>query len=182
MNSLGFAGAENLVSIPCRKVKHNWKGSSKKIGEYKIDFMLKCALAITGFKLQGRNETSVKIYINDFAHVPGLFNVGCSRVRSPKDNHIPTGEWPSVQDINLQRLKIYVLEAEIFEKVIEIMSSKTVAKHSIETGVSYDHNWSKEEYTILEDISIAVRSDSDIDSTSIQSFFAKLGENTALKI
>ena len=176
MNILGFAGAENLVPIPCRKVKRDGKGASKKFGEYRIGFMLECALAITGYKLQGRNEGSVKIYMKDFAHVPGLFNVGCSRVRSPKDNHIPSGEWPSVLDINTQRLNSYVPEAEIFERGIKIMSLKTVAKHSIETGVSYGHNWSKEEYNILEDLIIALRSDSAIDSTSIQSFLMKLGK------
>ena len=85
-------------------------------------------------------------------------------------------------DINTQKLNSYVPEAEIFERVIKIMSLKTVAKHSIETGVSYGNNWSKEEYTILEDISIALRSDSAINSTSIQSFLLKLGKNTVLKI
>ena len=154
----------------------------QKIGEYRIGFMLECALAITGYKLQGRNETSVKIYMKDFAHVPGLFNVGCSRVRSPKDNHISSGEWPSVLDINTQRLNSYVPEAEIFERVIKIMSLKTVAKLTIETGVSYGHDWSKEEYAVLEDLSIALRSDSAINSTSIQSFiFTILGKKYCLK-
>ena len=143
--------------------------------------MVECALAITGFKLQGTNERSVKIYMKDFAHVPGLFNVGCSRVRSPKDNHIPSGEWPSVLDINTQRLNSYVPEAEIFERVIKTMSLKTVAKFSIDTGVSYGHNWCNEEYAILEDILIALRSDSAINSTSIQSFLSKLGKNYCLK-
>ena len=52
-------------------------------------------------RLQGSNEECVKIYIKHFAHVPGLFSVGCSRVRSPKDDHIPSGQWPSVIDINM---------------------------------------------------------------------------------
>ena len=52
MNILGFAGAENLVPIPCRKVKRDGKGASKKFGEYRVGFMVECALAITGFKLQ----------------------------------------------------------------------------------------------------------------------------------
>ena len=89
--------------------------------------MLECALAITGLELQGKNASYVKIYMKDFARVPGLFNVGCSRVRSPKDNHIPSGEWPSVLDINTQRLNSYVPEAEIFERVIKTISLKTVA-------------------------------------------------------
>ena len=144
--------------------------------------MLECALALTGYKLQGRNEGSVKIYMKDFAHVPGLFNVGCSRVRSPKDNHIPSGEWPSVLDINTQRLNSYVPEAEIFERVIKTISLKTVAKLSIDTGVSYGQNWCNDEYAILEDILIALRSDSAINSTSIQSFLSKSGKNTVLKI
>ena len=59
MNILGFAGAENLVPIPCRKVKRDGKGASKKFGEYRIGFMLECALAITGYELQGKYETCV---------------------------------------------------------------------------------------------------------------------------
>ena len=144
--------------------------------------MLEGPLAITDFRLQGRNEKCVKTYMKYFADAPGLFNVGSSRVRSPKDNHIPSGKLPNVLDVNIQRLYLFLPEVEIFNRVVKIMSLKTVAKHSIETGVSYGHKWSKEEYNILEDVVISIRSQSAIDSTSIKGFlFTKSGKKYCLK-
>ena len=142
-NILGFPGAENLIPIPCEKVKRESKNASKKFGEFRIGFPLEIALAVTGFKLQGRNEPLVKILMKDFAHVPGLINVSFSRTRSPKDNFIPSGEWPSSIDINLQRLNKFVTEAETFERAVRIISLKTTIKHSIDTGVFYGDIWTK---------------------------------------
>ena len=73
--------------------------------------------------------------MKDFSHVPGLINVSFSRTRSPNDNFIPSGEWPSSIDINLQRLNKYVTEAETFERAVRIISLKTTIKHSIDTGI-----------------------------------------------
>ena len=74
-NILGFPGAENLIPISCEKVKRESKSNSKKFSEFRIGFPLEIALAVTAFKLQGRNEKLVKILMKDFAHVPGLINV-----------------------------------------------------------------------------------------------------------
>ena len=102
-NILGFVGAESLVPIPCRKVSREAKGKCSS-PEYRIGFMVECALAVTAYKEQGKTEDRVKIHIKDFAHVPGLLNVAISRTRHPKHNHIEAGQWPNALDINLQRL------------------------------------------------------------------------------
>ena len=108
---------------------------ASKIGEdFRIGFMLECALAVTAYKLQGKNETCAKIVMKDFAQIPGLFNVSISRVRHPNDNYIPEGMFPTALDINLQRLNPAVIEAEIFERVVKKMSLKTLCKYSIEFG------------------------------------------------
>ena len=133
-NILGYEGAENLVPIPIQKIKRETKCGSKKFGEYRIGFMLEAALSMTGFKGQGRNEKCAKISMKDFAHVAGLFFVCISRVRGPDDNHIPPGDWPTVLDINLQKLNSFVGEAELFERDIRIKSMKTIAKLCVEAG------------------------------------------------
>ena len=101
-----------------------------------------------------------------------------SRVRGPKDNYIPTGEWPTALDINLQRLNPYVIEAEIFEGVIRVISLKTIIKLSIETGKSYGQNWTMTDLNILNGIVMALESDFSMDVSSIQKFILeKLSEN-----
>ena len=63
---MGFVGAENLVPIPCKKIKRESKNASKKFGEYRVGFMLEAALACTGYKLQGRNEKCAKNHYERF--------------------------------------------------------------------------------------------------------------------
>ena len=148
-NILGFPGAENLVPIPYRKMKREGKVLGKKGEQYRIGFMLEGALAVTAYKLQGHNEKCAKIQMKEFAHVPGLFNVAISRVKHPKDNFIPEGQFPTALDINLQRLDPLVIEAEIFERVIKILSLKTLCHYSIETGGLYGQTWTTVEMGIL---------------------------------
>ena len=123
-----------------KKLSESLRVIQKKFGEFRIGFPLEIALAVTAFKLQGRNEKLVKILMKDFAHVPGLINVAFSRTRSPKDNFIPSGEWPSTLDINLQRLNNCVIEAEIFERAVRLISLKTTVQHSINTGIFMARN------------------------------------------
>ena len=111
--------------------------------------MLEGAIAVTAYKLQGQNEKCAKIQMKEFAHVPGLFNVAISRVKHPKDNFIPEGQFPTALDINLQRLDPLVIEAEIFERVIKILSLKTLCHYSIETGGLYGQTWTTVEMGIL---------------------------------
>ena len=177
-NILGFVGAENLVPIPCKKIKRESKNASKKFGEYRVGFMLEAALACTGYKLQGRNEKCAKIIMKDFAHIPGLVNVCFSRVRGPKDNYIAPGEWPTALDINLQRLNPFVIEAQIFERAIQIKSMETIAKLSIDTGNEYGQKWSLEEYKMLLDMTLALKENFSSSITTMQRFIIeKLGKN-----
>ena len=123
--------------------------------------------------MQRRNEKLVKILIKDFAHVPGFVNVAFSRTRSPKDNFIPTGEWPSTLDINLQRLNNFVIEAEIFERAVRLISLKTTVQHSINTGIFYGEKWTSNEFEILNYILIALMEDFSHTEFSIQKIIVK---------
>ena len=116
--------------------------------------------------------------MKDFAHVPGLINVAFSRTRSPKDNFIPSGEWPSTLDINLQRLNNFVIEAEIFERAVRLISLKTTVQHSINTGIFYGEKWSSNEFEILNYIIIALIQDFSLTEYSIQKFIAKKFKKT----
>ena len=69
-NIIGFPGAEKLVPIPCKKVMREGKERGKKCGEYRVGFMVECALAVTGYKGQGITVERAKIHIKDFVNVP----------------------------------------------------------------------------------------------------------------
>ena len=159
VNILGFVGAENLVPIPCRKVlretEEKGKGCKKGVNEYRIGFMVECALAVTAYKEQGKTENKVKIHIKEFAHVPGLFNVAISRTKHPKDNYIPEGQWPNALDINLQRLNSFVLEAEIFERIVKIKASRTLRRWSVGKDRPYGELWTGEECEVADCLGIA---------------------------
>ena len=91
-NILGFPGAENLVPIPCKKIPLDTKGKKIKTSdESRVGFHLESALSTTVWKEQGRNRKRVKLLIKEYCHIPGIFNVGVSRVEHPKHNHIPRG-------------------------------------------------------------------------------------------
>ena len=170
-NILGFMGAESLVPIPCRKVLREAKGKgSKSSNEYRIGFMVECALAVTCYKEQGKTEDRVKIHIKDFAHVPGLVNVAISRTKHPKNNYIETGEWPHALDINLQRLNPFVLEAEIFERVIKVKSSITLRKFTVKNDKFYGELWTSEECDVADCIGLAYRNKVTTSIPAIQHF------------
>ncbi len=156
-NILGFAGAENLIPIPRRRVKREGKGRDKTWSEFRLGFMLECALAVTAYKLQGKNEKCATIQMKDFAHVPGLFLVSISRTKHPKDNHIPDGQYPTALDINLQRLNSFVVEAEIFERVVKLMALRTLRKYTIEKNKNYGQAWNMEDAEIANYVEAAYK-------------------------
>ena len=83
----------------------------KPNNKHRIGFLVEPALAITGYKEQGKTEKRVKLHVREFVHVAGLFNVAISRTTHPKHVHIIEGQWPTSLEINLQRLNPFVLEA-----------------------------------------------------------------------
>ena len=99
--------------------------------------MVESAFAITAYKEQGNTEERAILHVREFVHVPGLLNVAISRTKYPKHNHIPDGQWPNAMEINLQRLNPFVLEAEIFERVVQIKACSTLRKYSVGKGKAY---------------------------------------------
>ena len=156
-NILGCVGTEDLIPIPCKKIKREGREKSKKYEEFRLGYLLEPALAVTGYKLQGRNETCAKIHIKEFSNIPGLFHVCISRTKHPKKNFIPPGQWPTTLDINLQRLNPFVIEAEIFERVIKIMSNKTLRNYTVETGRYYGETWDVLDIEIAECMELAIK-------------------------
>ncbi len=137
-NILRFQVAENLVPIPCTKVareappKRTTNDKERTINGYRIGFKLEGAIVKTPFKTQGEDLKRNISEIKEQAHVPGLFNVAVSRCKHGKHNYIPDGEWPNSMDIQSQRLNPFVLEAEIFERAIQIKASQTLRKWTAE--------------------------------------------------
>ena len=87
----------------------------------------------------------MQIEITDHVKVSGLWNVAISRLRTPKHNYIPDGNWPSHMDIQVQRMNPYVIESEIFERAIKTQSSKTLRRWTYHSGKQYGSLWTKEE-------------------------------------
>ena len=89
-------------------------------------------------------------------------------------------------DINLQRLNPFVLEAEIFERVVRITSLKTLIKFSLETGKNYGQEWSSAEYDILNFLEKAFQKGILKNSPSLQKFinenFGKLFSEEEIKL
>ena len=157
-NILRFAGAENLIPIPCMKVQYNAASKTKKSKStfgYRIGFKLEPAIVVTPYKEQGRTESRLKLEIKNQAKVPGLWYVSISRTVHPKHNYIPEGEWPSAMDINLQRLNPFVNEEDIFEWAVKIQSAKTLRNWSVAKGNIYGACWNAEECEIADMIAMA---------------------------
>ena len=163
-NILGFPGAENLVPIPCTKAARekppnragNEKG--KNIKGHRIGFKVECAIVKTAFKGQGETLQRNIIEIKEQAAVPGIFNVAVSRCKHGKHNYIPDAEWPNSLDIRSQRLNPFVIEAEIFERVIQIKASQTLRKWTAEQDCEYGETWTTEECKIADLIALAYKS------------------------
>ena len=106
---------------------------------------MESALSTTVWKEQGRNRKRVKLLIKEYCHIPGIFNVAVSRVEHPKHNHIPEGHWPSALDIRVQRLNGFVLEAELFERAVKIVASRTLRNYAVGKEEIYGVPWSNDE-------------------------------------
>ena len=130
-------------------MKRERKGPGKNSDEYRIGVMLEAAMASSVYKNQGREVLCAKLYLKQFAHVPGLYNVGISRVRTAGDNFFPPGEMPTALDINLQRLNPFVIESEIFERAVRMKSLFTLLKYSKLFGKNYGKIWDDKEIEIL---------------------------------
>ena len=69
---------------------------------------------------------------------PGFWTVVVSRVKHPHHLHIPEGEWPTLDELQVQRLNDDVLDAEIFERQMKINAAKTWRHYVAAVG---DGDW-----------------------------------------
>ena len=162
-NILGFPGAENLVPIPCSKAareKPLTRAANEKdrnVKGHRVGFKVECAIVKTAFKGQGETLERNIIEIKDQAAVPGIFNVSVSRCKHGKHNYIPDGEWPNCLDVQSQRLNPFVIEAEIFERAIQIKASETLRKWSAQENIQYGETWTPGECNIADCIALAFK-------------------------
>ena len=160
-NILGFENSDNLIPIPCVKIKREKPRKNDKSNPkpgYRIGFKVECAIVLTPYKLQGETNERQKTEIKESAHVPGLFYVAMSRTRHPKHNHTPDEQWPNPIDIQVQRLNPFVIEAEIFDRALKIKASQTLREKSVELGNNYGESWTLEECQIANYIALAWKS------------------------
>ncbi|XP_043205862.1 uncharacterized protein LOC122372571 [Amphibalanus amphitrite] len=151
-NVLGIEDADDLV--PIRAVKRG-RASRKKgsavsednCSEFRVGFPLEGGSAFTGFKGQGATLSRVEVKVKEWVGNPGFWTVVVSRVKHPKHMYIPETEWPTAQEINVQRLNDDVIEAEIFERQMRINAAKTWRLYvEIEGGAE----WSREQNLIAD--------------------------------
>jgi hypothetical protein len=120
-NILRIPGCENYVPIPPVESYKQKAGKTKSnIPMTRIAFPLEGGDAATSFKGQGANFPLAEVDLDGWFHVPGIFLVAISRVRSPAHLHIRT--FPNYMDLKVQRLKENVLDAQAFEECAKVKS------------------------------------------------------------
>ena len=179
-----FQGSENLIPIPCARVlrekppTRNANDKHRYISGYRIGFKVECAIVATFFKLQGNTITRLISEINQHAHVPGLFNVAVSRTKHGKHHHIPDGQWPNAMDIQSQRLNPFVIEAEIFERAIQIKASQTLRRWTANHNLDYGESWTVEECETADLIATAYKHGIRTSPTAIQAWIVQQGHQS----
>ena len=143
-NIFRFPESKNWVPIAPVERRSEESGTNKKNKVSRFGFPVEGGTSFTAYKGQGDTLDLVELKVKEQAGVCGLFMVGESRVRSPKHIHIPPNEWPSCEEINMQRLNSDVIEAENFERRLRITSAVTVRKWS--------KDWTKEDNDIADSI------------------------------
>ncbi|KAH3865710.1 hypothetical protein DPMN_028752 [Dreissena polymorpha] len=122
-NILKIPGCENYVSIPPVESYKQKAGKTKSnIPMTRIALPLEGGDAATSFKGQGANFPLAEVDLDGWFHVPGIFLVAISRVRSPAHLHIRT--FPNYMDLKVQRLKENVLDAQAFEEAVKVKSER----------------------------------------------------------
>ena len=131
-NVLGIENADDLV--PIRMVKRGRDRGKKdrpvadgeeRHTEFRVGPPLEGGSAFTGFKGQGATLERVVAKVKAWVETPGFWTVVVSRVRHPHHLHIPGDQWPTLEELQVQRLNQDVLEAEIFERQMKINAART---------------------------------------------------------
>ena len=122
--------------------------------EFRVGPPLEGGSAFTGFKGQGATLDRVEAKVKAWVETPGFWTVVVSRVRHPRHLQIPDGQWPTVEELRVQRLNQDVLEAEIFERQMKINAAKTWRHFAATEG---DTDWSHAQNVIGDAVHAAWR-------------------------
>ena len=158
-NLLGIEDADDLV--PIRMVKRGRETDKRKAAaderhtEFRVGPPLEGGSAFTGFKGQGATLQRVIAKVKAWVETPGFWTVVVSRVRHPRHLHIPEGEWPTLDELRMQRLNDDVLEAEIFERQMKINAAKTW-RHYVAAALEAG-DWSRDQNAIADAVNAAWR-------------------------
>lgn len=118
-NILKLPGCDSYVPIAPVSSQATSKSKSKR-SLTRISLPLEGGDAATGFKGQGANFALAEVDLDGWFQVAGIFLVAISRVRSP--THLYMRTFPNYMDIQLQRLKENVLDAQAFEEAVRVRS------------------------------------------------------------
>ncbi|KAF0306482.1 hypothetical protein FJT64_022023 [Amphibalanus amphitrite] len=160
-NILGIEDADDLVPIRMVKRARDKGKNNRAIGggeesrtEFRVGPPLEGGSAFTGFKGQGATLDRVVAKVKAWVETPGFWTVVVSRVRHPHHLHVPTDQWPTVEEIQVQRLNPDVLEAEIFERQMKINAAKTW-RHFV--AAEDDGEWTSADNVIGDAVHVAWR-------------------------
>ncbi|KAF0293570.1 hypothetical protein FJT64_008674 [Amphibalanus amphitrite] len=160
-NILGIEDADDLVPIRMVKRARDKGKNNRAIGggeesrtEFRVGPPLEGGSAFTGFKGQGATLDRMVAKVKAWVETPGFWTVVVSRVRHPHHLHIPTDQWPTVEEIQVQRLNPDVLEAEIFERQMKINAAKTWRQF---VAADDDGQWSSADNVIGDAVHVAWR-------------------------
>ena len=160
-NVLGIEDADDLVPIRVAK-RGREKDKRRKAAaheddrhtEFRVGPPLEGGSAFTGFKGQGATLQRVVAKVKAWVETPGFWTVVVSRVKHPHHLHIPDDQWPTFDELQMQRLNEDVLEAEIFERQMKINAAKTW-RHFVADDA--DGDWSREDNVIADAVHLSWR-------------------------
>ena len=135
-----FPNNEGMKNYVCIKPFTREKDSKKKgkhVPKTRTQFPIELAYVMTAFKGIGANHKHTIAKLNGMFDKPGLFLVACTRVRNPKDLHIPSDHWPHVEDLLKQRTYPTVLESENFDRIVRAKSAKEWRKSDYHESIPH---------------------------------------------
>ena len=108
--------------------RHKKTNQGEHIRFTRTQFPLELAYVMTAYKGIGATHKRTILKLKGKFHVPGLYLVGTTRVMNPKHCYIPPDQWPTVYDLQKQRLQSSVLQSENFERIVRSKSAQLMRK------------------------------------------------------
>ncbi len=119
---------KDYVCITPKKFNRKASSGGGSSPSFRIQFPIELAYVMTAFKGIGATHERTEAKLSGMFEKPGLFLVACTRVKNPKHLFIPSDQWPTVDELNKQRLQESVLESENFERVVRAKSAQEMRK------------------------------------------------------